>query len=68
LAKDNAMDFGNLQAYFTHGYGFLLVGSIALLIIAIAIKATRKGPVEISDGPDLRWWRADRRFETQYDV
>ncbi len=62
------MDFGNLQAYFTHGYGFLLIGSIALLIIAIAIKATRKEPVDVSDAPDLRWWRADRQIVTQYDV
>lgn len=62
------MDFGNLQAYFTHGYGFLLIGSIALLIVAIGIKATRKTPVETSDAPDLRWWRADRSFVTQYDL
>jgi len=62
------MDFGNLQAYFTQEYGFLLIGSIALLIIAIAIRATRKPSIEPSDAPDLRWWRADRRFRTQYDV
>ena len=62
------MDFGNLQAYFTHGYGFLLIGSVALLIVAIAIKATRKTPTEPSDAPDLRWWRSDRRFITQYDI
>jgi hypothetical protein len=62
------MDFGNLQAYFSDGYGLLLIGSIALLIIAIAIKATRKTPVQTSDGPDLRWWRSERRFVTQYDV
>ena len=62
------MEFGNLQAYFTDGDGFLLIGSIALLIIAIAIKVTRKGPVEVSDAPDLRWWRADRQIVTQYDV
>jgi hypothetical protein len=62
------MDFGSLQAYFTNGYGFLLIGSIALLIVAIAIKATRKTPVEASDEPDLRWWRSERRFATQYDI
>ena len=62
------MDIGNLQAYFTHGYGFLLIGSIALLIVAIAIRATRRPPMETSDAPDLRWWRADRRLQTQYDV
>ena len=62
------MDFGNLHAYFTHGYGFLLIGSIALLIVAIAIRATRRPPTETSDAPDLRWWRADRRLQTQYDV
>lgn len=62
------MDFGNLQAYFSEGYGFLLIGSIALLVIAIAIRATRKAPHGEPDAPDLRWWRADRRLHTQYDV
>ncbi len=62
------MDFATLQAYFTQGYGFLLIGSIALLVIAIAIKVTRKEPSDVPDAPDLRWWRADRQIVTQYDV
>lgn len=68
MAKDIVMDFGNLQGYFTDGYGFLLIGSIALLIIAIAVRATRKPPAETPDAPELRWWRAERRLQTQYDV
>lgn len=62
------MDLAQLQHYFTDGTLYLLIGSIALLILAVGLKATRKNNVEVAEGPDLRWWRADRRFATQYDM
>jgi len=63
------MDFGALQSYLSDPYGMLLVGSVALLIVAVGIRTLRKDrPVAAPDGTDMRWWRADRQYVTQYDV
>lgn len=37
----------------------LLYGSIALLVVAIALRAVRdtRDDTPIGDGPDLRWWK-----------
>lgn len=59
---------GSLQHYFVDGTGYLLIGSIALLIVALVIRALQRDEIVVSDGPDLRWWRADRQFVTQYEI
>ena len=63
------MGFGALQSYLSDPYGMLLVGSVALLIVAVSIKTVRKGrALPAPEGPDMRWWRAERQYVTQYDV
>jgi len=53
------MDIQELFAQMQEPQRWLLMGSIALLLVAIPLKVmeARRERVKTPDGPDLRWWR-----------